>query len=120
MRRRYLLLAPVAVAASVGLLQYRASSRPPTASIPTQQATVPSHPRFVPGQRVPQARYRLTFEQYAIIPGQGTQTLLTEGEWIATPRMDGRIEARFSPTAIDGPPNEMAAASELAAPAQLV
>lgn len=102
--------AALAVAASV--LVPRARPRHPAAAAATAEAT-PWRPAA--GATVPEARYRLAFEQYVDAPGREPITILTQGTWITTPTADGHTAVHFHADAIDGPagavPDEAAAST---------
>ena len=121
MRRRYLVLASVSAAALLALRSRGDSSAPAAPGAATRGARIGAV-RAGGGDRnlVPRAHYRLTYEQRVTVPGQEPSIVHVEGEWITTPRADGRTEVRFSPTTLDGPGAELPRAEEFEAAAQLV
>jgi len=51
--------------------------------------------------------------------GKAPTMVRVDGRWTTTPRADGRIEVRFAPEAIDGPPGDLPSAGDVSAPIQL-
>src|SRR5262245_5105779 len=112
MRRRHLFIATLLVPAVLLTLRLLAgrsgSATPPTA-------------RSAGRQLVPRIRYRVRYTQ--AITGAGPaarETLVAEGVWTTIPRGPGRIEARFSPTKLDGPAGQLPDAADASQPLQLV
>lgn len=70
------------------------------------------------GGLVSRTRYRLHYEQQIEMPGKPATVVRVDGRWTTTPRADGRIEVRFAPDAIEGPPG-LPAAGDVQAPIQL-
>lgn len=76
------------------------------------------------GQRAPglvlRIHYHLAYQQAITMTGRAPTEIDVDGEWITTPRRDGRIEVRFAPARLEGPKGALPAATALAAPVQLV
>jgi hypothetical protein len=121
MRRRYLVIASVSAAAVFALRSHGDSSTPAASSATVRDGRVGAVRAGGAGEAlVPRAHYRLAYEQRVTVPGQEPTIVHVEGEWIATPRRDGRTEVQLSPTTLDGPGKELPIAMELDAAAQLV
>ncbi len=117
-RRLALVLATVALAGLTAALLRRAEPDPrsPAAHDVAGAAASPLRPR---GGEVAEARYRLSYEQYTVVPGREPVTVLAQGAWITTPTGDGHTAVRFVPEAIDGPGGTMPGEADVQAAFEL-
>ncbi|HVV88172.1 MAG TPA: HEAT repeat domain-containing protein [Kofleriaceae bacterium] len=115
MRRPLLLVVPVVLTAG-GIAAYR-HARAHRPHVAAAAAAPSARPRL---GLVPRIHYHLAYQQEIAMPMAAPVDVKVEGEWITTPRRDGRIEVRFVPAAIDGPDGSMPAAADVATPVQLV